>query len=197
MRSRMSIITLMVAMLAALLAACGQTTPVTFTTATNTAPASSSSASGGAKVGSIEIVDAWTRPAMSMMDTSSDPKATSAMTDTNHSSSDMSMGDGPTTGSFMLIRNSGAADRLIKANSDVAKSTELHTVEMVDGVMQMRPVEGGIDVPANGEVALKPGSYHVMLIGVNKELKVGDTVALTLEFEKAGKVTVQTSVRQP
>ncbi len=184
MRFRMFIIALIAALLSSTLAACGQTTP--------TAPANNaSSASISAKVGSIEIVDAWTRPAMSMMDTSSDPKATSAM------SGEMNMSDGPTTGSFMLIRNTGAADKLIKAESTVAKSTELHTMVMDNGVMKMRPVEGGIDVPANGEVALKPGSFHIMLINVNKELKVGDTVAINLVFEKAGSVTVNTMVRQP
>lgn len=184
MRFRMIIIALSTALLAITLAACGQTSPAT------TAKTESSS-SASAKVGSIEVVDAWTRPAMSMMDTSSDPKATSAMGDS------ASMAHGPTTGSFMLIRNTGAADRLIKAESDVATSTELHTMVMNNGVMEMRPVEGGIEVPANGEVALKPGSYHVMLIGVHKEIKVGDTVAITLVFEKAGRVTVNTTVRQP
>lgn len=191
MRSRITILALITALLSSFLVACGQTTPATPTTAPASNSGSASSA-GTAKVGSIEIVDAWTRPAMAMTDTSSDPHATSAMTST------MSMhSEGPTSGSFMLIRNSGAADKLIKVESDVAKSTELHTVEMVDGVMKMRPVEGGIPVPANGEVALKPGSYHVMLIGLHKGLNAGDTVALKLQFEKAGSVTVQTVVKQP
>ena len=69
MRFRMIIIALSTALFATSLAACGQTAPA------NTG----SSSSASAKVGSIEVVDAWTRPAMSMMDTSSDPKATSAM----------------------------------------------------------------------------------------------------------------------
>jgi copper(I)-binding protein len=54
----------------------------------------------------------------------------------------------------------------------------------------------GIDVPANGEVTLKPGGYHVMLMNVQKPLKEGDSIAVTLTFEKAGAVKVTASVHE-
>lgn len=106
----------------------------------------------------------------------------------------MEMG-GKNSAVYMKINNDGAADKLVQATSTVAASTELHTVEMKDGVMQMRPVEGGIDVPARGAVELKPGGLHVMLIGLHQDLKPGDTFNLKLTFEKAGVMEIPVPVR--
>jgi copper(I)-binding protein len=94
----------------------------------------------------------------------------------------------------MKIANSGDADKLVKAMSDVAGTVELHTVEMENNVMKMRPVEF-IEIPAKGSAELKPGGFHVMLIGLKKELKPGETFNLTLMFEKAGEQQVQAMVR--
>ncbi len=62
--------------------------------------------------------------------------------------------------------------------------------------MTMSPVEA-IDVPANGQVELKPGGYHIMLIGLKQDMKVGDKIKLTLTFEKAGNVIVEAGVMEP
>ena len=53
------------------------------------------------------------------------------------------------------------------ATSNLARKTELHLMEMDNGVMRMRPIEGGIDLPAGKTIHLAPGGYHVMLIGLN------------------------------
>lgn len=95
---------------------------------------------------------------------------------------------------YMNIANTGAADKLIKAQTVVANTVELHTVVEENGMMQMRPV-AAIDVPANGSVQLKPGGFHVMLIGVNKELKAGDKITVKLTLEKAGEREIQADVR--
>jgi copper(I)-binding protein len=55
----------------------------------------------------------------------------------------------------------------------------------------------GLEVPAKGEVLLKPGGYHVMLIGMTRDLQVGDTFSLDLQFEKSGTITVEPEVREP
>jgi copper(I)-binding protein len=97
----------------------------------------------------------------------------------------------------MVINNSGAeAYALIGAtvSADLVEVVELHTVVEEGGVMKMSPVEK-IEVPANGEVMLKPGSFHVMMIGVKQELKPGDLVKLSLTFEKAGTVELDAVVR--
>jgi len=97
---------------------------------------------------------------------------------------------------YMTIENKAQVeDRLTGAASDAAGKLQIHEMKVVDGVMQMRELPGGLPIPANGEVALKPGGYHVMLIDLRKPLKSGETVALTLFFEKAGKVEVAAPVR--
>lgn len=96
-------------------------------------------------------------------------------------------------GFFVTIINAGAADRLIGIASPVAGKAELHETMSDNGVMKMRGV-ASLPVPANGKVALQPGGYHVMLIGLTQPLVVGQSVPVTLTFEKAGAITVQASV---
>lgn len=84
---------------------------------------------------------------------------------------------------FMLIRNHGDEDRhLVAAESDVSNVTELHNHINDNGVMRMRQVPQ-ITVPAKGAVELKPGSFHVMLIGLKQPLKEGDPVQVQLTFD--------------
>jgi hypothetical protein len=102
-----------------------------------------------------------------------------------------------TSAAYMTLRNeSGAADRLLSASCDAAAAVELHKSEMKDGVMSMAPVQL-IEIPAGGQVQLKPGGLHVMLIGVGRQLKAGEKLPLKLRFERAGEVTVQAEVRAP
>lgn len=97
---------------------------------------------------------------------------------------------------FMVIENTGdQADQLIEARSDISKRVELHThKENADGVMQMIHVEEGFAIPAGGKHMLMRGGDHVMFMGLNQELKHGDTVSVTLVFEKAGEVIVDVPV---
>jgi periplasmic copper chaperone A len=66
---------------------------------------------------------------------------------------------------------------------------------VINGVMQMRELANGLPIPSGGSVALKPGSYHVMLIGLKKPLAPGETISLTLTFEKAGNISVTVPVQ--
>jgi len=108
-------------------------------------------------------------------------------------------GGAPNSGAYMLLVNPGETDdTLIGVASDVAQAVELHEMTMGAGdVMQMRPVEDGIVVPAMGAAQLQPGGYHVMLIGLTRDLAVGDTFDVTLTFEQAGEITVTVTVRDP
>jgi len=103
---------------------------------------------------------------------------------------------GATTGAaYMTLDNkSNAEDRLTGASSDVASTLQIHEMKVVNGTMQMREVAGGLAIPPGGSVALKPGGYHVMLIGLKKPLKTGDSFALTLQFQKAGSVSITVPV---
>lgn len=95
---------------------------------------------------------------------------------------------GTATGAvYMTLSNKAqAADRLAAASSDVADKLQIHEMAVVNGVMQMRQLADGLPVPAGGSVVLKPGGYHIMLIGLKKPLKAGETFPLTLTFERPG-----------
>lgn len=97
-------------------------------------------------------------------------------------------------GGFMVIANRGGLDRLVAASSPAAAKVEIHTMTMEGGIMRMRPVPAGLTIPAGGKLELKPGGYHIMLIGLRAPLKLGAMVPLTLRFEKAGSKTVQLKV---
>ena len=104
-----------------------------------------------------------------------------------------------TAGAAYLTIVSPEPDRMLGASVDttVAASTELHAVVTDSaGSMSMQHVEG-IDLPAQTAVELKPGSYHVMLFDLARPLLAGDSVAITLRFEKAGERVVVAPVREP
>lgn len=96
------------------------------------------------------------------------------------------------TAGYMTLANSGGADALIGVSSGAAGRIELHTHSNEGGVMKMRQVER-VEIPAGGEVAFEPGSYHLMIFGAGA-LAEGDTVALTLDFETADDQTVAFTV---
>lgn len=122
------------------------------------------SACGAGEV--IEVHDPWARPAMT----------------------------GENSAVYLLLHNHTAEDdELVSVSSDVATSVELHESKMVDGtdLMEMTPV-ASVPLPSDGEVEFKPGGLHIMLVGLTRDLKVGDQFDVTLTF-KSGltlKVTV-------
>ena len=67
-------------------------------------------------------------------------------------------------------------------------------MKMADGKMEMRPVPDGIEIPANGTVALEPMGYHLMLMDLKRPLQKGETFAGSLTFEHAGTVDVTFNV---
>jgi copper(I)-binding protein len=97
---------------------------------------------------------------------------------------------------YMVIHNqSGQDDRLISAQTDVAGMAELHSNSLdANGVMSMRPIEGGIALPKDGEAVLARAGNHIMLMGLKQALSEGQDVTMTLTFEKAGAVMVQMPV---
>lgn len=88
------------------------------------------------------------------------------------------------------------ADRLVRASTALAERVELHTMSMEGNVMRMREV-ADIPLPAGQTVKLEPGGLHLMLMGLKQPLKLGDTFALTLEFERGGRTEVKVWVQQP
>lgn len=102
---------------------------------------------------------------------------------------------GKVAGGYLTIENHAATpDRLVSATAEIAGKADLHEMAMKDGVMTMRPVEGGLAIPASGKVELEPGAYHLMFTELKRRPKKGESFAGTLTFEKAGTVKVTFSV---
>jgi copper(I)-binding protein len=94
---------------------------------------------------------------------------------------------------YLQIKNaSGSDDKLVGVTSDFA-DVMLHETTMNGDVASMKAVTS-VDVPAGSTVEFKHGGLHIMFMNPKQGLKVGDTVNLTLEFEKAGKVTTSATV---
>ncbi|RYF92271.1 MAG: copper chaperone PCu(A)C [Caulobacteraceae bacterium] len=120
-----------------------------------------------AKAGAIDISGAWSRPAPA----------------------------GGNGVGYVVLANGGKADRLLAASTPVAGRVEIHESMVMGGKAMMHPRPRGVDLPAGKTVALKPEGFHLMLIKLNRPLKVGESVAVTLKFEKAGSVTVPFKVQ--
>jgi len=124
---------------------------------------------GDYKAGSLDISNPWSRAT---------PKGSSV------------------AAGYMTIKNTGSSpDRLVEGSSDVASKFEVHEMKMENGVAKMRPVKGGLEIKPGETVELKPGSYHIMFVGLKKPLSAGDHVKATLVFEKAGSVSIDYDVR--
>ncbi|MCA1442362.1 copper chaperone PCu(A)C [Ensifer sp. IC4062] len=92
-------------------------------------------------------------------------------------------------GGGLVVKNTGSADdRLLAVESPAAGRVELHEMKMENDVMKMRKLEEGIVIPAGATVELKSGGLHLMFMEVTKPFAEGETVPVTLTFEKAGKV---------
>ncbi|WP_374436122.1 copper chaperone PCu(A)C [Inhella sp.] len=89
------------------------------------------------------------------------------------------------TGVFLQLRSPDGA-KLVGGSTPAAARVEIHEMRMDDGVMKMREVPA-LELPAGQMVTLKPGGYHLMLMGLKQPLKAGDTLPLTLQIERPGK----------
>ncbi|WP_338721814.1 copper chaperone PCu(A)C [Devosia sp. XK-2] len=97
----------------------------------------------------------------------------------------------PVGGGFLTIVNTGDTDdRLVSVAADFAKQAQIHEMAMEGDVMKMRPLTDGLVIPAGETVILQPGGNHLMFMGLTQALVEGETVPVTLTFEKAGSVVV-------
>jgi copper(I)-binding protein len=98
---------------------------------------------------------------------------------------------------YMTIRNqTGAAVRLTGGESPAAQRVEVHSMSMDGGVMTMRPVEGGLEIPVGGAIELKPDGLHLMLIGLKAPLTEGGSIPLTLVFDNGTRIDAPLTVRE-
>ena len=100
-----------------------------------------------------------------------------------------------TTGAFMKLKSTSDA-KLVSASSPAAKLVEIHEMAMVNNVMRMRPVME-LALPAGKDVELKPGGYHIMLMGIGHQFKQGETIPITLTVRGSDGKTETIEVRAP
>ncbi len=101
------------------------------------------------------------------------------------------------TGIVYATVTASQPDRLMGASTPVAGMAELHQTINAGGVMQMRPLEGGLAVTPGTPAHLQPGGYHIMLMDLKQPLKKGEHFPITLTFEHAAPVTTQVTVMGP
>lgn len=125
-------------------------------------------ASAGERVGSMVIEAAWARaPA------------------------------GPTAAAYITVSSDDTEpDRLVGVASDVARTVELHTHVMEDGVMRMRPMEA-MEIHPGEPAVMEPGGNHIMMMGLQRDLHQGDAFVIVLRFERAGEIPVLVDVLGP
>ncbi|WP_353475462.1 copper chaperone PCu(A)C [Salipiger sp. H15] len=106
----------------------------------------------------------------------------------------------PVGGGFFTVTNTGTGDdRLIAAGTspEQADRTEIHEMSMDGQVMKMRQLADGLPIPAGATVELKPGGYHLMMMGLKQPLVEGETVTVWLTFEKAGTIEIPLAIGAP
>jgi copper(I)-binding protein len=127
--------------------------------------ASPAAAAGDYDVGSIHISQPWSRAT---------PKGAAS-------------GAG-----YMTLTNKGTApDRVSCVSDDASAQCQIHTMTMENGVMKMRPVEGGLEIKPGESVTLKPGGNHMMFLSLKHSLEQGGMVKATLKFDHAGTIDVE------
>ena len=102
-----------------------------------------------------------------------------------------------TGAAYFAIENRGRdGDRLVRVQTPLAGAAEIHSMSMEGNMMRMRAVSA-LDIAPHATTTLKPGGYHLMLVDLKRPLAVGDTVPLSLTFEKAGTIEVAARVEAP
>lgn len=97
----------------------------------------------------------------------------------------------PVGGGYLTITNMGSEpDRLIGGSTAICKRVEIHEMKMDNGVMKMREMANGLEIKPGQTVTLDPQRYHLMFVGLKKQLKKGEHFKATLQFAKAGKVEI-------
>jgi copper(I)-binding protein len=92
----------------------------------------------------------------------------------------------PRVAGFMTLANQGGeADRLVGAASPMAEKIEIHGIKVVGPDIAMRPLEKGVGLPADTTITLRPRGDHLLIQGLKAPLAKGQSVPVTLTFEKA------------
>lgn len=133
------------------------------------------------------FINAWARPTVAVMAEVTPAMGSMGGMEATAEVGGMSSMDS-VSAAYMKILNRGGADRLVAASSDAAKVVEIHEVTMVNDVMRMRPLEGGLEIPAGEKVVLQPGGYHIMLMQLTRDFVPGEAIVLMLTFASGAEI---------
>jgi copper(I)-binding protein len=103
-------------------------------------------------------------------------------------------GSGTAEVMLRIVNNGSGDERLLGGSTEVAGTIEIHQMTMDGDVMSMGPVEGGLTISAGQSIDMGVDGYHVMLIGLRRDLRDGDQFQLELDFERAGKAMLTVPV---
>lgn len=105
--------------------------------------------------------------------------------------------DASIAGGYFTFTNKGATpDRLVAAISPAAERVGIHAIKVVGPELRMREREGGLAIPPDTTLTLKPRGYHLLLTGLKKPLQQGESIAITLTFEVAGTLDIECVVAE-
>ena len=106
-----------------------------------------------------------------------------------------SIGNHKITSGYLKIKNTNNFDeRLISVVSDFSKKTELHGMAVKNDIMTMKKLDNGLMIRAGTEIHLRPGSYHLMFINLNGQVKVMNSYKVNFIFENSGSVMIDMPV---
>ena len=102
----------------------------------------------------------------------------------------------PVSVGYLKIRNTGnSSERLLGISASFAKNAEMHVMKMKSGIMTMRPMTDGLEIPAGDEVTLKPGGLHIMFMKLSAQMKAGEERSVNLVFKNAGELAINFEVQ--
>jgi len=111
----------------------------------------------GAQAQTVQVTEAWARPAV----------------------------PGQSATSVFAHFKSPTGARLVGVSTPAAGMAQVHEMKMVGDVMQMRELDGGLALPPGQDVALTPGGQHIMLMDLHQALPAGSKLPIELRFVDA------------
>jgi copper(I)-binding protein len=104
----------------------------------------------------------------------------------------------PVTAAYFTLRNKSDKDiTLVAVSGSISERIEIHEHTMENGLMKMQKVTSGVVIPAGKKIRFKPGGYHIMIMDLNQDIKEGDTVELTLEFDDGSTQMINAKAKKP
>ncbi len=101
----------------------------------------------------------------------------------------------PMRAGYVTISNPGEhLIKIVSMHSDAFEKVEMHESKMADGVMKMVELDS-LDIPPKGQIELKPGAKHLMLIAPTREMKIGDKIAIQANLDDGATQTLLLEVK--